>query len=98
MDTIITTIILSVIASSGFWTFLQVALNKKSTEKKALLALLHDRLYEGCQEVIAKKSVSAEDYENLMYLYMPYKAMGGNGTCERLMTEVEKLPINKEEN
>ena len=27
------------------------------------------------------------------YLWKPYHALGGNGTCEKLMAEVEKLPI-----
>lgn len=99
MDTIITTIIVSVIASSGFWAFLNTVLiarrDRKSLERKALLALLHDKLYCSCSEYIQRGELSADDYENLTYLYDPYIAMGGNGTCERLKREVDKLPIRR---
>jgi hypothetical protein len=30
---------------------------------------------------------------NLTYLYIPYKALGGNGTIDRLVEEMKKLPI-----
>ena len=35
-----------------------------------------------------------DEYDNLKnYLYEPYKKLGGNGTAERVMDEVDKLPI-----
>ena len=34
------------------------------------------------------------EYDNLYnYLYKPYKSLGGNGSAERIMEEVKKLPI-----
>ena len=45
-------------------------------------------------EYIQQGWISKDDYENLHdYLYIPYRNMGGNGTAERVMKEVEKLPI-----
>lgn len=33
-------------------------------------------------------------YENLYdYIYLPYKALGGNGTAEKVMKDVDNLPI-----
>ena len=29
------------------------------------------------------------------YLYLPYKELGGNGTAERMLNEVKKLPIKR---
>lgn len=99
MQTIVIPIIVAVVASSGFWAFLQAWIGakgkKKSVDRKALLALLHDKLYTACREVIKKGEIAADEYENLHYLYEPYLGMGGNGTCERLMNEVDKLPIIK---
>lgn len=99
MDTI-ATIIVAVIASSGFWAFVNGVIaarkEKKSLERRALVALLHDKLYCACQEYIKQGHISADDYENLTYLYEPYIAMGGNGTCERLKKEVDNLPIKEE--
>lgn len=97
MSEIITAIIVSVIASSGFWTFLQYGITarktQKSVDRRALLALLHDRLYNLLSEYIHQGHISREDYENIIYLYEPYLDMGGNGTCARLIDEVKKLPI-----
>ena len=43
---------------------------------------------------ITKGSITQDEYENLYkYLYSPYKANGGNGSAERLMREIDKLPI-----
>lgn len=68
---------------------------EQSNEKKALLGLLHDRVYELANHHIKEGCISDDEYDNLQYLYKPYNGMGGNGTCERLMKEVEKLPIMK---
>lgn len=97
----IITIIASVLASSGLWALIQTLIVNKQTkdtaERKALLALLHDRIYNEAKYRIREKCISTEDYDNLRYLYEPYKALGGNGTCERLMEEVNRLPIKGEE-
>lgn len=91
------TIIIAVVASSGFWALLQKLIEsratKQSVEREALLALLHDKIYDKCEGIINTGSVSTDEYENLEYLYTPYEKMGGNGTCHRLMEEVQKLPI-----
>lgn len=93
----IVTIIVAVLASSGFWAFISAVLvnrtKKKSLSSKALLALLHDRLYYLLEQHIEHGSVTPDAHENIMYLYEPYKEMGGNGTCERLINEFNKLPI-----
>ena len=90
-------IAIAVVASTGFWTFVQsVWSNKrkgKSATGAAMLALLHDRLYCLMQEYIDRGSITADEYDNIMYLYEPYKKLGGNGTCERLFDEVKSLKI-----
>jgi hypothetical protein len=45
-------------------------------------------------EYIERGWISRDEYENLHdYLYKPYKELGGNGSAERVMQEVNKLPI-----
>lgn len=65
-------------------------------ERKALKALLHDRIYDECSRVLSEGEVTSEDYTNLLYLYQPYRELGGNGVCEKLMGSVEKLAIKPE--
>lgn len=95
MDTqIIITILCSVIASSGFWAFITKLSEKKDVRTQMLIGLGHDRIVYLGMKYIEKGEITNSEYENLRrYLYEPYKKMGGNGSAERIMKEVEKLPI-----
>ena len=89
------TIIVSVVASSGFWAFIQSISDKKNAKTKMLVGLAHDRIMHLGMSAIEKGSITKDEYENLhTYLYQPYKKLGGNGICERIMSEVSKLPLN----
>lgn len=88
------TVVGSVLASSGFWAFLQTIRDKKDVRSKMILGLGHDRIIELCLKYLERGWISAEEYENLYkYLYKPYKAMGGNGSAERLMAKVSNLEV-----
>lgn len=90
----IVTIIGNILASSGLWAILSKALEKKSTESKMLLGLAHDRIIFIGMKYIERGWITKDEYENLHdYLYVPYKKMGGNGSAERVMLEVNKLPL-----
>ena len=91
----------AIFASVGFWTFINnvwsARKERKSETAKMLLGLGHDRIYELSNCYIERGWISTDEYENLVkYLYEPYKKLGGNGTAERLITEVNKLPLRKE--
>ena len=94
MANTLTTILITLLASSGFWAFVTMILEKKSARSKMLLGLGHDRIMYLGMKYIEKGEITQSEYENLRkYLYEPYKKMGGNGTAERLMEEVNKLKI-----
>lgn len=96
MDVIqmVVTIVCSVMASSGFWAFIQAKKDKESAEKKMLLALGHDRIMELGMAYVNKGEISRDEYKNLHdYLYLAYKDLGGNGTGDKIMDEVGRLPI-----
>ncbi len=96
----------AVFASQGLWALILYLVqrnDKKKDEKsncidhqsKMLLGLGHDRIVCLGKEYLAKGSVTEDEYENLnKYLYAPYKALGGNGTAEKIMEDVRKLPID----
>ena len=86
------TVLLTLLASSGFWAFVIATIEKKSARNKMLLGLGHDRIMYLGMNYVEKGEITQGEYENLSkYLYEPYKKMGGNGTAERLMQEVNKL-------
>lgn len=81
-------------ASSGFWTYLITKRDKKSASARLVLGIAHSKIINLANEHIARGYITSEAYDDLYrYLYQPYKDMGGNGTVDRLMAEVSKLPI-----
>ncbi len=88
------TIVCAMLGSSGLWAYLQRRSDKKDASKKMVMGLGHDRIMELGMKYVERKWVTQSEYENLRkYLYEPYKAMGGNGSAERVMREVDKLEI-----
>lgn len=103
MQNIIIPLVCAVFASTGFWTLInniwQAIQKKKSNETKLIMGLAYDRILTLSTYYIGKGSISAEEYHDLdYYLYEPYKNMGGNGTAQKLMQEVSRLPIRRDEN
>ncbi len=96
----------AVFASQGLWALILYLVQRSDKKKdkksdvldhqsKMLLGLGHDRIVALGKEYLAKGSVTEDEYENLnKYLYAPYKALGGNGTAEKIMEDVRKLPID----
>lgn len=89
------TIVCSVLASSGFWAYIQKQNDKKDNKTKLLIGLAHDRIMYLGSQYIKRGSITKDEYENLHdYLYVPYAAEGGNGSAKRVMAEVDRLPIS----
>lgn len=92
-----------ILASSGFWAFMQERQKRKeakqkqnSIETQMLIGLAHDRVIYLGMTYVERGWVTQDEYENLYeYLYKPYEKLGGNGSAKRIMTEVNKLPIHK---
>lgn len=84
----------SVLASSGIWAYFMKRLEKKDTRTQMLIGLGHDRIIFLGMSYIERGWITKDEYENIHdYLFVPYKALGGNGSAERVMKEVDKLPI-----
>lgn len=92
-------IILAILGSNGLWAVVNSVLTnrrkKKSVERQAMLALLHDRLYRLCQGYIKQGYVKVDQLDNLMYLWQPYEGLGGNGTGKKLYDQVLQLPLKE---
>ena len=98
-------IFLAIFASAGFWQFIiallqnkwqskQNKVNKQDANDRLLLGLAYRSICELCEKYIARGSITKDEYEDLLkYLYQPYQEKGGNGTCAKLIEEVNKLPL-----
>lgn len=88
------TIFAAVLASSGFWAWLQKRSERKDVRTRMLVGLGHDRIMYLGMKYIERGYITHDEYENLYeYLYKPYSEIGGNGSAKRIMGEVDKLPI-----
>lgn len=88
------TVVCAVIASSGFWTYIQKRSEKKDVKTRMLVGLAHDRILFLGMNYVERGYITRDEYENLYeYLYRPYEKMGGNGSAKRVMHEVNKLPM-----
>jgi hypothetical protein len=68
--------------------------------KTAMVAMLHDRLFQCCRYHIKNGYIPLDEAEsaldNLKMLYETYAALGGNGTGTELYHRVIALPIKAE--
>ena len=88
------TILCAAIASSGLWSFIIKIVDKKDVRTQMLIGLGHDRIICLGMQYIERGEITQSEYENLhKYLYEPYKKMGGNGSADRIMKEIDKLKI-----
>lgn len=88
------TIVCSVLASSGFWAYIQRRSEKKDLRTQMLIGLGHDRIIYLGMTYIDRGWITQDEYENLYeYLYKPYEAMGGNGSAKQVMENVKKLRL-----
>ena len=91
---IILAIVSSLLASSGLWAYVFKKRNTRDAQNDMLIGLGHDRIMYLGMHYIKQGWISSEEYENLSkYLFEPYRALGGNGSAERIMKEVDKLTI-----
>lgn len=89
------TVVCSVVASSGFWAFLQKRHESKDASSQLLIGLAHDRIMQLGMLYVDRGWITQDEYENLYeYLYKPYEKKGGNGSAKRVMSEVNKLPMH----
>lgn len=97
---IILPIVLTLLGS-GIWTFLiewvKLRSEKVSTERKMLLGLGHDVLFQRLTYYLERGYIEPNELENVEYVYKPYLRLGGNGTCTLLYDKVCSLPQKKVE-
>lgn len=90
----ILTAVCTVITSSGIWSYFIKRSERGNYQTEMLIGLGHDRIMYLGMQYIERGYVTKDEYENLYdYLFKPYTKLGGNGSAERVMNEVAKLPI-----
>lgn len=99
-------IVVAIFGSTGFWQLMtKIYDNKQKAKtqqvnptdialmKDAILAILHDRLYQACRFYLSKGVVDEDGYTNLKTMYDTYHGLGGNGTGTELYNRASRLKI-----
>lgn len=103
MDTIIITYAaqgiytLALLACGYLWRGLKSARNDNMLIKDGVRALLRDRLIHKCEKCIEGGYCTTEYHDSIMEMYYDYKALGGNGVVQKLIGQINQLPITKPE-
>ncbi len=101
---IITTIVLAVLGSSGLSAVVVACLqhhwSKKETADARIDALVEanqvmivDRIRFLGRSYIKQGSIRLEDKENIVAMYNAYKGLGGNGHLNTIMDEISRLEV-----
>ena len=91
----ITTIILAIFASTGFWTFLNQLINnhkhKKTPQEQMIMSLGRDRLLYLSKAYLNKGFIPDDEFDNFKLMGEAYIAMDGNTSVKRKYLEAIKL-------
>lgn len=91
------TIATTFIASSGFWAYLLKKSERSSATTRLIMGMANDRIITRGMTYIHQGYIEQHEYTDFKkYLYEPYKELGGNGTADRIMSELTTLPLLKD--
>ena len=94
---IIVPLVVAVFGSTGFWSWVQSRGKKKSAEARLLLGIAYSEIIRRSEHYIHQGYIAVDEYNELnRYLYEPYRDLGGDGTAQKLMDDVRKLPTERE--
>lgn len=97
MEQTIIVIVGAVFASQGFWTWLIHRNSNRSARSRLIMGLAFAEICRRSEAYINRGEISTDEYKDFeKYLYKPYKEMGGDGTADKLMDELKKLPIRRD--
>lgn len=74
-----------------FVAYIKHRFSKGKTIENAVQALLRNELIRRYREYEEKGEISILDKENITHMYEEYKNLGGNGTVEKLYSELLDL-------
>ena len=84
----------TVLASAGFWSFFTRKAKSKDATEGLVVMLAGDLLYRLGDVYIRRGWIYSEEYKVFHEdIYLPYKELGGNGSVDNIMDQVNRLRI-----
>jgi hypothetical protein len=89
------TSVVTLLASSGFWAYMQHKDRARSATTRLLMGVAYNTITTLGIAYIDRGWVTKDELEELdKYFFKPYVELGGNGTAERVMNGVKTLPLS----
>lgn len=93
---VIATLLASIVGSAGFWTFLESRKNRSGASTRLMMGLAYSKAVELGMFYIQRGFITTEELGDFRkHLYDPYIALGGNGVIDRIMDEIQELPLHE---
>lgn len=90
---LINTGLVALLASSGFWAWMQNRNVPRTEASKLLMGLAYDKLVTLGLQYIEHGTITKDELEDFRVYLSAYKALGGNGVAERIAEDVMHLPL-----
>lgn len=87
--------IASILASSGFWAYVQYKDSSRDATKRLLMGLAYDKVTTLGLDYLHRGWMTRDEFDEYQkYFVAPYIALGGNGVAERIYKDVARLPFH----
>lgn len=87
----------SVVSSSGVWAYLQTRSKHNNAEARMIKGIGYTTFMSQCNSFLDRGKITPGEFTELTrLLYEPYKALGGNGSADRVYKLVSNLPMASE--
>lgn len=91
------TLIAAILGSTGVWGFIAMRMGKRDNTAAMVKGIAQHMIVTEGTRLLEQGHVSMDEYRNLHRgLFKPYVQLGGNGLAERIVKEVDKLPMTGE--
>lgn len=87
------TALVSILASSGFWAWVQSRDTTRTATRKLLMGLAYDKIVTLGLQYIEHRTITKDELEDFRDYLSAYRALGGNGVAERIAEDVMHLPL-----
>jgi hypothetical protein len=93
----IVVILSTIFGSTGLWAYVQSKSTRRSATARLLMGMAYEQIVGLGTAYLDRGWISRDELEELRrYFYDPYKELGGNGVAERVMNQVDLLPLRSQ--
>lgn len=93
---LLVTILVAITGSSGVWGYITLKVKRNDSVTKMLIGMAQHQILAEGKRLLDQGYVTTDEYRNLdKGLYKPYVELGGNGLAEKIMKEIDKLPMKR---